>query len=67
MKKNIIAGLIYFFAGVASVELITLGFELMNKQSTILFWTGLATVLTTLSFIVVAAYNFVQILKPKNK
>jgi len=67
MKKNIIAGLIYFLAGVASVELITMGFELMNKQSTILFWTGLATVLTTLAIIVVAAYNFVQILKPKNK
>jgi hypothetical protein len=68
MKKNIITGLIYFFAGAASVELITVGFGLMNKQSTILFWTGFAIVLTTLSFIGVTCYKLLsQFLKPNNK
>lgn len=44
MRKNIITGIVYFLAGVASVELFTLGLELMNKQSTLSFWSGLAIV-----------------------
>lgn len=68
MKKNIITGIIYFLAGVASVELLTFGFELMNKQSTVSFWLGLLISGTTLTFIGATFYNLIsKLIKNQSK
>jgi hypothetical protein len=58
----------YFLAGIASVEVISFGLELMNKRSTLLFWTGLGIVITAATFIGVTVYKvLLNILKTKNK
>lgn len=68
MIKNIFTGVVYFLAGIASIELSTYGFTLMNKQDTLSFWAGLAIVLTILSFIGLTCYNLIsQFIKTKNK
>jgi drug/metabolite transporter (DMT)-like permease len=58
--KKIITGIIYFLAGIASVELLTVGFSLMNQQSTVSFWSGLAIIGVVSTFIGVAFYNLVS-------
>lgn len=65
--KKIITGIIYFLAGVASVELLTVGFNLMNQRSTISFWSGLAIVGVVATFIGVAFYNLVSQPSKTNK
>lgn len=68
MKKNIITGIVYFLAGVASVELFTLGLELMSKQSTLSFWSGLAIVGSVGFFIGYTLTNVIsKFLNRKNK
>jgi putative Mn2+ efflux pump MntP len=68
MIKNIFTGVVYFLAGIASVELMTYGFTLMNKQDTLSFWAGLAVVVTITTFIGMVCYNFIsQFIKTKNK
>lgn len=68
MKKNIITGIVYFLAGIASVELLTFGFELMNKKSTVSFWSGTAIVATIGVFIGwTLADQVIKILNRKNK
>lgn len=67
MNKNIITGIVYFLAGVASVELLTIGFELMNRQSTLSFWSGLAIVGTVGFFVGYTLMNlFSNFLNRKN-
>jgi hypothetical protein len=68
MRKNIITGIVYFLAGVASVELFTLGLELMSKQSTLSFWSGLAIVGSVGFFIGYTLTNVIsKFLNRKNK